>query len=176
MKKKVVDIISRYPAEHKRAATIPLLHLAQEQMGGWLSLEAMKEVSKILEIPEMRVYEVATFYTMFQRKPVGTYLIEICTTTPCLLRDSQKILDTLFSELAISSLGDSTPDSMFTLHEVECQGACVNAPMIVINGSYYEDLTENGIKEIISFIRKNGKLPPAGPWKSGRNSCEPIPT
>lgn len=175
MKKRVKDILGRYPAQHKRAATIPLLHLAQEQMGGWLSLEAMKEVSRILEVPEMRVYEVATFYTMFQRKPVGKYLVELCTTTPCLLRDSESILKALLGELSLKKMGETTSDSMFTLQEVECQGACVNAPMIVINGHYYEDLTKDGVKEIIDFIKKNNTLPPAGPWKSGRNSCEPTP-
>lgn len=114
---------------------IPLLHLGQKQLG-WTSISVMNEVARILEVPPMRVYEVATFYTMFNREPVGKYFLQVCTTTPCQLCGSTKVLETLKRELGID-VGQTTPDNKFTLVEVECAGACVNAPVLAINDDYY---------------------------------------
>ncbi|KAF5294605.1 hypothetical protein FQA39_LY13364 [Lamprigera yunnana] len=159
-KKRVEAILSIYPEGHKRAAMIPILDLAQRQYG-WLPLSAMNKVAEILELPKMRVYEVATFYTMFIRKPVGKYHIQVCTTTPCWLRGSDDILKKIESELKIG-VSATTKDNLFTLSEVECLGACVNAPMVQINDDYYEDLTMDDTVEILNDL-KCGKKPRAGP-------------
>ncbi|XP_028832929.1 NADH dehydrogenase [ubiquinone] flavoprotein 2, mitochondrial [Denticeps clupeoides] len=167
--KRVEAIINNYPVGHKAGATIPVLDVAQRQHG-WLPISAMNKVAEVLEIPPMRVYEVATFYTMFMRKPVGKYHIQICTTTPCMLCDSDSILEAIQKKLGIK-VGESTPDKLFTLSEVECLGACVNAPMVQINDNYYEDLLPADIEQIIDEL-KAGKVPPPGP-RNGRFSCEP---
>ncbi|XP_022903063.1 probable NADH dehydrogenase [ubiquinone] flavoprotein 2, mitochondrial [Onthophagus taurus] len=168
-KKRADAIMAIYPEGHKRAAMIPLLDLAQRQHG-WLPISAMHKVAEILNLPRMRVYEVATFYTMFLRKPTGKYHIGVCTTTPCWLRGSDSILNTIKSELKIE-VGEMTKDGMFTLSELECLGACVNAPMLSINDDYYEDLTVEDTKEILNDL-KSGKKPRAGP-RSGRFAAEP---
>lgn len=134
-KKRVEAILSIYPEGHKRGAMIPLLDLAQRQYG-WLPISAMHKVAEILGLPNMRVYEVATFYTMFMRKPTGKYHIQVCTTTPCWLRGSDEILETCKKQLGIG-VGETTKDNKFTISEVECLGACVNAPMVSINDDYY---------------------------------------
>jgi len=162
-------IIAIYPEGHKRAAMIPLLDLAQRQHG-WLPISAMHAVADLLELPRMRVYEVATFYTMFMRKPVGKYHVQVCTTTPCWLRGSDDVLNCIKKELNIN-VGDTTKDGLFTLSEVECLGACVNAPMIQVNDDYFEDLTVKDTKEILSDL-KCGKQPKPGP-RSGRFASEP---
>uniref|UniRef100_A0ABM0GZU9 NADH dehydrogenase [ubiquinone] flavoprotein 2, mitochondrial-like n=1 Tax=Saccoglossus kowalevskii TaxID=10224 RepID=A0ABM0GZU9_SACKO len=158
--KRVKDIIGNYPEGHQAAAVIPVLDLAQRQHG-WLPISAMHEVAGILEMSKIRVYEVATFYTMFNREPVGKYHIQICTTTPCMLRDSDGILDVIKNKLGIG-VGETTKDNMFTLGEVECLGACVNAPMVQINDNYYEDLTTKDMEEIIDDLKAN-RTPKAGP-------------
>ncbi|KAK5642272.1 hypothetical protein RI129_008439 [Pyrocoelia pectoralis] len=168
--KRVDAILSIYPEGHKRAAMIPLLDLAQRQYG-WLPLSAMHTVADILCLPRMRVYEVATFYTMFIRKPIGKYHLQICTTTPCWLRGSDDILSAIKTQLKIN-VGDTTCDKMFSLSEVECLGACVNAPMVQINDDYYEDLTTNDMVEILHDL-KCGKKPRAGP-RNGRYASEPL--
>ena len=167
---RVEKIIANYPTGHHAAAVIPVLDLAQRQHG-WLPISAMNRVAEILQMPRMRVYEVATFYTMFNREPVGKYHIQICTTTPCMLRDSDSILDAIRAKLGIG-VGETTPDGMFTLNEVECLGACVNAPMVQINDNYYEDLEPHDIEEIIDELAA-GKDPKPGP-RSSRFACEPI--
>ncbi|TKC46820.1 hypothetical protein EI555_010172 [Monodon monoceros] len=129
------------------------------------------KVAEVLQVPPMRVYEVATFYTMYNRKPVGKYHVQVCTTTPCMLRNSDSILEAIQKKLGIK-VGETTPDKLFTLIEVECLGACVNAPMVQINDNYYEDLTPKDIEEIIDEL-KAGKIPKPGP-RSGRFSCEPA--
>uniref|UniRef100_A0A8C7KFE9 NADH dehydrogenase [ubiquinone] flavoprotein 2, mitochondrial n=1 Tax=Oncorhynchus kisutch TaxID=8019 RepID=A0A8C7KFE9_ONCKI len=159
-----------YPEGHKQAATIPVLDLAQRQHG-WLPISAMNKVAEVLEVPPMRIYEVATFYTMFLRQPVGKYHIQICTTTPCMLCDSDSILEALQNKLGIK-VGGMTSDKMFSLIEVECLGACVNAPMVQINDNYYEDLSPKDIDQIIDEL-KAGNVPPPGP-RNGRFSCEPA--
>ncbi|XP_065883565.1 NADH dehydrogenase [ubiquinone] flavoprotein 2, mitochondrial-like [Dysidea avara] len=169
-KRRVEVIMNNYPEGHKVAAMIPVLDLAQRQHG-WLPISAMNHVAEVLGVPRMRVYEVATFYTMFQRSPVGKYHVQVCTTTPCMLCDSGGIVDTICDTLNID-IGGTTSDKMFTLSEVECLGACVNAPMVQINDDYYEDLSPNDIKEILSDLR-NGKVPKKGP-RNGRYAAEPT--
>ncbi|XP_044269783.1 NADH dehydrogenase [ubiquinone] flavoprotein 2, mitochondrial [Tribolium madens] len=168
--KRAEAILAIYPEGHKRAAMIPLLDLAQRQHG-WLPISAMHKVAEILNLPRMRVYEVATFYTMFMRKPTGKYHIQICTTTPCWLRGSDEILDTIKCNLKLE-VGETSSDGMFTLSEVECLGACVNAPMIQVNDDYYEDLTAKDTEEILNDL-KNDKKPKPGP-RNGRFAAEPI--
>lgn len=153
---------------------IPLLDLAQRQHG-WVPISVMHAVADLLKMPRMRVYEVATFYTMFNREPVGKYLVQICTTTPCMLGGvgSDVIMDCIKKELGID-VGETTKDGKFTLMEVECLGACVNAPMIQVNDKYYEDLTVEDTKRILDDLKAD-KWPESGP-QSGqgkRFSCEP---
>ncbi|ELT95139.1 hypothetical protein CAPTEDRAFT_157629 [Capitella teleta] len=168
-------IIKNYPEGHQAAAVIPLLDIAQRQNQGWLPISAMHYVAKYLQMPKMRVYEVATFYTMFNREPIGKYFVQICTTTPCILGGcgSDAILEAITKNIGIKP-GQTTKDNMFTLMEVECLGACVNAPMVQINDNYYEDLTVEDINGILDDI-KAGKVPKAGPrsGQNGRFASEP---
>ncbi|KAJ3041480.1 ndufv2NADH dehydrogenase flavoprotein subunit 2 [Rhizophlyctis rosea] len=168
--KRAQEIIRKYPPQYKKAATIPLLDLAQRQ-NGWTSISVMNYVAKLLEMPPMRVYEVATFYTMFNREPVGKYFLQLCTTTPCQLCGSDQILETIQSHLGIKP-GQTTDDKLFTLVEVECAGACVNAPVLAVNDDYFEDLTPEATRRILDEL-KAGKEPKAGPV-SGRKNCEPA--
>jgi NADH dehydrogenase (ubiquinone) flavoprotein 2 len=128
-------IISKYPEQYKKAAVIPALDLAQRQHG-WLPISAMNKVAEVLEMPRMRVYEVATFYSMFNREKIGKHHIQVCTTTPCELCGSQDILRAIEDHLDIK-VGETTKDGLFTLNEVECAGACVNAPVMAIDDDYY---------------------------------------
>lgn len=145
---------------------MPLLDLAQRQQG-WLPLKAMNYVADYLKVPRMRIYEVATFYTMYIRKPIGKYHMQVCTTTPCMLRGAEEI------HAEVKRLCESDP-KLFTVSEVECLGACVNAPMIQINDDYYEDLEIEDVRFIVSEL-KAGRKPPPGPTKkSGRLCCEPA--
>ncbi|XP_031560526.1 NADH dehydrogenase [ubiquinone] flavoprotein 2, mitochondrial-like [Actinia tenebrosa] len=168
--KRAKSIINNYPVGHEKAAVIPLLDLAQRQYG-WTSISMMNYVADMLKMPRMRVYEVATFYTMFNREPIGKYHIQVCTTTPCQLRDADLLLETLKNKLGIKE-GETTKDGMFTLTVVECLGACVNAPMMQINDNYYEDLPMKDAEEIIDDLIA-GRTPKPGP-RSGRFSCEPA--
>jgi len=168
--KRAEAIIAIYPEGHHKAAVIPLLDLAQRQHG-WLPISAMHKVADMLGMPKMRVYEVATFYTMFMRNPTGKYHLQVCTTTPCWLRGSDEVLNCIKSKLNIK-VGETTKDGMFTLSEVECLGACVNAPMLSVNDDYFEDLTAKDTEEILNDL-KAGKSPRAGP-RNGRYSCEPV--
>ncbi|XP_052232763.1 NADH dehydrogenase [ubiquinone] flavoprotein 2, mitochondrial-like [Dreissena polymorpha] len=172
--KRAQMIIQNYPEGHERAAVMPLLDLAQRQHG-WLPISALHAVADLLKMPKMRVYEVATFYTMYNREPVGKYFIQICTTTPCIVNGvgCDVILDCIQKELGIH-LGETTPDGKFSLLEVECLGACVNAPMVQINDNFYEDLTVEDMTRIINDLKQD-KIPKPGP-QSGqghRFSCEP---
>jgi NADH dehydrogenase (ubiquinone) flavoprotein 2 len=134
-KKRAEAIIANYPIGYQRAAVIPLLDLAQRQHG-WLPISAMHKVGEMLEMTKMRVYEVATFYTMFNRNPMGKNHVQICTCTPCWLRDSDSIVTAVQEKLGIK-FGETSKDKMFSLNECECLGACVNAPMMMINDDYY---------------------------------------
>lgn len=172
--KRCEAIIKNYPEGHESAAVIPILDLAQRQHG-WLPISAMHAVADLLKMHRMRVYEVATFYTMFNREPVGKFFVQICTTTPCMLGGvgSDVILEAIKQNLGINC-GETTKDGQFTLMEVECLGACVNAPMVQINDDYYEDLTVDDMNRILNEL-KAGKKPKAGP-QSGQNNrfaCEP---
>jgi len=168
--KRAESILKNYPDGHKRAALIPLLDLAQRQHG-WLPISAMHRVADYLGVPRMRVYEVATFYTMFMRNPTGKYHIQVCTTTPCWLRGSDVVMDCIKSKLGIQP-GETSKDGKFTLSEVECLGACVNAPMLAVNDDFYEDLTKKDTVEILDDLVA-GKQPRPGP-RSGRFACEPA--
>lgn len=168
---KAKAIIGRYPAGKQASAVMPLLALAQEQHDGWLPTVAMDVVAGLLEMPPVRVYEVASFYTMYNLKPVGRHVLEVCTTTPCWLRGSDGIMSACKKRLGIRE-GQTTADGMFTLREVECLGACVNAPMMQVGKHFYEDLTPESITAIIDTLAA-GKDPKPGP-QSGRKSSEPA--
>ncbi|KAK9461035.1 thioredoxin-like [2Fe-2S] ferredoxin-domain-containing protein [Lipomyces oligophaga] len=164
------SIIAKYPSNYKKGAVMPLLDLGQRQLG-FTSISVMNYVAKLVNMPPMRVYEVATFYTMYNRTPMGKYHLQVCTTTPCQLCGSDGIMHAVQTHLNIKP-GETTPDKLFTLSEVECLGACVNAPMIAINDDYYEDLTPAGVVKILSDIQ-SGLAPKIGP-ESGRATCEPF--
>ncbi|KAF2227925.1 thioredoxin-like [2Fe-2S] ferredoxin-domain-containing protein [Elsinoe ampelina] len=150
--KLIQEILARYPSQYKKAAVMPLLDLGQRQHG-FTSISVMNEVARLLEMPPMRVYEVATFYTMYNRNPVGRFHVQCCTTTPCQLRNSDAIMQAIEEELGIHP-GDTTPDKLFTFTEVECLGACANAPMVQINDDYYEDLTAETTKSLLRALRE----------------------
>jgi NADH-quinone oxidoreductase subunit E len=164
-------IVAKYPPGRQASAVIPLLDLAQRQAGGWLPRVAMDHVGKVLGMAPMRVYEVATFYTMFNLQPVGRYHVQVCTTTPCWLRDSDTVVETCKRKLGIE-LGGTTPDKLFTLTEVECLGACVNAPMMQINDDYYEDLDARSTEAILDALAR-GQKPKPGP-QNGRITSAPA--
>jgi NADH-quinone oxidoreductase E subunit len=164
-------IVAKYPPGRQASAVIPLLDLAQRQAGGWLPRVAMDHVGKVLGMAPMRVYEVATFYTMFNLQPVGRYHVQVCTTTPCWLRDSDTVVETCKRKLGIE-LGGTTPDKLFTLTEVECLGACVNAPMMQINDDYYEDLDARSTEAILDALARGQKSKP-GP-QNGRITSAPA--
>ena len=157
---KITEILKKYPKDHKASAVLPLLDLAQRQNNGWLSQSAIIDVAVLLEMPEIRVFEVASFYTMFNLKPIGKYHIQVCGTTPCMLRGSEEIMKICQNQLNIS-LGQTTEDEMFSLSEVECLGACVNAPMMQIIDDFFEDLTHESTKKILDDL-KSGKSPKCG--------------
>lgn len=169
--KRIETILASFPEHHSAAACIPVLDLAQRQCQGWLPLSAMNAVAKTLDMKKMRVYEVATFYTMFNREPVGKFHIQVCTTTPCMVCSAYDVFDHLKKRLGVGN-GGSTEDGLFTLLEVECLGACSNAPMIQINDEYYEDLTLQAVDDILDDLIA-GKTPAPGP-RSSRQAAEPI--
>jgi NADH dehydrogenase (ubiquinone) flavoprotein 2 len=158
---KIKQILSKYPAGYQQSGIMPLLDLAQRQHGGWVPLAAMNKIAKILNVPPMKVYEVASFYTMYNRTKIGKHFVQICTTTPCMLRGSGEIVKAAKKYLHVD-LGGTTPDGMFTLTEVECLGACVNAPMMQIGDHFYEDLTPETTVKVLETI-KNGGTPKLGP-------------
>ncbi|VVC92745.1 unnamed protein product [Leptidea sinapis] len=170
-KQRIDALLAIYPEGHKRGAMIPLLDLAQRQNGGWLPIAAMHKVAEILNLPRMRVYEVATFYTMFIRRPIGKYHVQICTTTPCWLQGSDAVLQAI-KDTTGCEVGGNSPCGKFSLSEVECLGACVNAPMMQINDDYYEDLSVEDTKKIIEQLKRDEK-PTPGP-RSGRYASEPL--
>ena len=151
--KKANRYIQQYPYNRKRSAVMPLLYLAQSQNNNWISISAMDYIAKLLGMPSIQVYEIANFYTLFNTKPVGKYLIQICRTTPCMLRGAKYITDICKKNLQIN-LGDTTTDNQFTLVEVECLGACTNAPLVQINNDYYENITPTYIKNLLDKLSK----------------------
>ena len=152
--KKVEEIIARYPQGKQKSALLPLLHLAQDEFGGWLSAETMDYVASLLKIEPIEVYEVATFYSMYNLKPVGRYMFEVCQTGPCMLRGSDQIIDYIKQKLNIN-VGETTPDGLFTLKTVECLGACGYAPMMQLGKFFREHLTPEKVDAIIEECRKN---------------------
>ena len=162
--------IAKYPEGRQRSAVIPLLWLVQKQEG-WVSEPAVRAVAERLKMPVIRVFEVVTFYTMFQLEPVGkAALIQICGTTPCMLRGAGDLIEVCQKKIGLKD--KLSADGLFTWQEVECLGACVNAPMAQINDYYFEDLTAEAMGEIIEAFR-NGEAPKAGSY-AGRHSSEPI--
>lgn len=154
---KVQEIIARYPQGKQKSALIPLLHLAQEENGGWLSVEAMDYVAALLQIKPIEVYEVATFYSMYNLKPVGRYLFEVCHTGPCMVNGSDGIINYIKEKLNIK-VGETTADGMFTLKTVECLGACGYAPMMQMGKFYKEHLTKEKVDRIIDECRHAAAL------------------
>ncbi len=148
---RVDAIFKRYPEEYRRSALLPLLDLAQREFGGWLSRPAMDYVAGLIGMPPVRVYEVATFYTMFNLKPVGRYHVQVCTNISCWLCASDGIVQALEKRLGIR-VSETTPDRRFTLVEVECLGACVNAPMMQVNDDYHEHLTPEKAVQVIDSL------------------------
>lgn len=169
--KKAEEILSRYPAGRKASALIPLLDLAQRQMGGWISQEAIEYVANAIGISKMQAYEVATFYSMFNLYPVGKHLVQVCTTTPCQLRGSDEILK-VCNRMAGVPQGETSKDGCFTVVEVECLGACVNAPVVQINDDFYEDLTPESTEEILEKLKDGQGAVPGS--QNGRHSSEPY--
>ncbi|KFA66991.1 hypothetical protein S40285_06258 [Stachybotrys chlorohalonatus IBT 40285] len=180
--KVIAEILKRYPPQYKKAAVMPLLDLGQRQHG-FTSISVMNEVARRLEMPPMRVYEVASFYTMYNRTPVGKFFIQACTTTPCQLGGcgSDVIVKAIKDHLGIHP-GEISSDGLFSFIEVECLGACVNAPMIQINDDYYEDLTPETVVELLKALKASAtavggasgpKVPAPGPLSS-RETCENI--
>lgn len=157
----IKKILSKYPTGYQQSGIMPLLDLAQRQHGGWVPVAAMNKIAKTLNVPPMKVYEVASFYTMYNRTKIGKHFVQICTTTPCMLRGSGEIVKAAKKYLHID-LGETTPDGLFTLTEVECLGACVNAPMMQIGDHFYEDLTAESTVKVLEAL-KNGGTPKLGP-------------
>ena len=150
---KVNKIIARYPEGRQKSALIPILHIAQKEFGGWLDVPVMDYIAKLLSIRNIEVYEVATFYTMFNMKPVGKYVLEVCRTGPCMTRGSEKILDHIRKKLNIKD-GETTEDGLFTLKPAECLGACGYAPMMQLGKFYHENLTIEKVDEILDLCRE----------------------
>jgi NADH-quinone oxidoreductase subunit E len=154
---KADGFIAKYPKGRQASAVLALLDLAQRQSGGWLPRAAIEHVAQVLDMPFIRAYEVATFYTMFNLKPVGRNHVQLCRTTPCWLRGSDEIRDTCKQALGIG-IGETTADGKFSLVEVECLGACVNAPVVQINDDFYEDLTPERMTEILDKLGRGEKV------------------
>ncbi len=154
---KVNEIILRYPEGKQKSALIPLLHIAQEEFGGWLSVETMDYVASLLNLEPVEVYEVATFYSMYNLKPVGRYIFEVCQTGPCMLRGSEDIIAYINETLNIKP-GETTADGIFTLKTVECLGACGYAPMMQLGKHYREYLTKEKIDAIIEECRRDAAM------------------
>jgi NADH dehydrogenase (ubiquinone) flavoprotein 2 len=164
-------IITKYPEGWQASAVMPLLDLAQRQNDGWLPRVAMDYVADMLNMPRIRVYEVATFYTMYNLNPVGMYHVQVCTNLPCWLRGSDAIVVSCKSRLGIE-FGETTEDGLFTLSEAECLGACVNAPMMQINDDFFEDIDSGSTEFILSELAAGSK--PKTGSQIARVTCEPI--
>jgi len=152
--KEVEQIINRYPQGKQKSALLPVLHMAQNDFGGWLSTETMDYVASLLQLAPIEVYEVATFYSMYNLKPVGKYLFEVCQTGPCMLNGSDDIINYIYEKLGIKP-GETTTDGMFTLKTVECLGACGYAPMMQLGKFYKEHLTKDKVDAIIEECRNS---------------------
>jgi len=154
--KKVQEIIARYPAGKQKSGLLPLLHLAQAEFDGWLSVEVMDYIASLLSIQPVEVYEVATFYTMFNTRPVGKSLIEVCRTGPCWLRGADDIVEHIENRLNIKE-GETSADGQFTLKTVECLGSCGTAPMLQCGAEFYENLTIEKVDQLLDKLKASGK-------------------
>jgi len=167
---KAKNIIKKYPNGRQQSAVLPLLDLAQRQNNGWLSVKAIEKVAETLSMSYIRVLEVATFYSMFNLEPVGENFIQICRTTPCWLRGSEN-LTKIVKEVTGCNIGETSKDNKFTFVEVECLGACCNAPMVQINDDYFEDLDLNIFKKILIDLKNNKQIKNGS--QIGRQSSHP---
>jgi NADH-quinone oxidoreductase E subunit len=163
-------ILAKYPKDKKQSAVMPLLYIAQRQNSNWIPLAAMKYIGKFLDMPYIKVYEVATFYTMYNLAPVGKHFIQICTTTPCMIRGAYKLVEACKEKISKNE-NELSKNKSCSWVEVECLGACVNAPMMQINDDYYEDLNKEKTLQILDEIL-NGKIPKPGSYR-GRVNNEP---
>ena len=168
---KAKKIIKMYPDNFKESSIMPLLSIAQTQNNGWLPKKAIEYVSNFIEVPEIKVLEIATFYSMYNLSPVGKFHIEVCTTTPCMLRGSDSMVNLCKKKLGLE-IGEITEDGLFSLGRVECLGACVNAPVIKINENYYEDLDSDSLTKLLDSLKMNRKVK-IGP-QSKRKGSEPV--
>ncbi len=164
----VENEIKKYPNDRKASAVLALLYLVQKQHDNWIPLAAIKYVAKLLDIPYMQVYEVSTFYSMFNLSPVGKYFVQVCTTTPCMIRGAKKIVDVCKKNISRNQ-NELSENKLCSWVEVECLGACVNAPMMQINQDYFEDLDENKTEEIIQTLLED-RLPAPGSAKNRKNT------
>ncbi len=168
---KIKNILNKYPQCKKQSAILPILDIAQRQNNGWLSKQAIEKVAETLSISFIRVMEIATFYSMFNLEPIGKYFIQMCRTTPCWLRGSDNLMK-IAKEITGCEVGETSKDNLFTLVEVECLGACCNAPMVQINDDYYEDLNDNNFKELLFNLKKGISVKRGSQIK--RQCSEPI--
>ena len=172
----IAKVLAKYPPGRQASGVIPLLYIAQDQMkrtGGsaWVPRAAMDAVAKRLDMPPIRVYEVATFYLMFNTRPVGRFHLQVCTTTPCWLRGSDEVTAACRKATGIKAWGETSADGMFTMTEVECLGACVNAPILQVDNEFYEDMNAERTAELIAALRR-GERPPVGSM-AGRQGSAP---
>jgi NADH-quinone oxidoreductase subunit E len=168
-------VIAKYPVDRQASAVIPLLYVAQAQMhrttgSAWVPKKAMDVIAARLSIPPVRVYEVASFYTMFNLRPIGRYNLQVCTTTPCWLRGSDEVTAACKRATSIASFGETSADGLFQLTEVECVGACVNAPVLAVDDDFYEDLDGPRTEALIAALRR-GERPPIGSTMGRQNSA-----
>ncbi len=173
----IPPILAKYPPGKQASAVLPLLHLVQRQMGrttgsAWIPRVAMDEVARRLGMPPIRVYEVATFYLMFNTEPVGTYHLQLCTTTPCWLRGSDDVVAACRKVTGIKGWKETSADGKFTMTEVECLGACVNAPILQVNDDFYEDMDAERTVELLEALRR-GEVPKPGSM-TGRLTSAPA--
>jgi len=164
------SVIAKYPKDKKQSAVMALLYIAQKQNSNWIPLAAMKCIGKFLDMPYIKVYEVATFYTMYNLAPVGKHFIQVCTTTPCMIRGAYKLVEACKEKISENE-NELSKDHSCSWMEVECLGACVNAPMMQINDDYYEDLNKEKTLKILDMIL-NGETPKPGSYR-GRINNEP---
>jgi NADH-quinone oxidoreductase subunit E len=172
----IVKAVAKYPPGKQASAVLPLLYIAQRQMGrqtgsAWVSTPAMNAVAARLGMPPIRVYEVATFYFMFNTKPIGRFHLQVCTTTPCWLRGSDEVVAACKRVTGIRSFGETSADGLFTMTEVECLGACVNAPILQINDDFYEDMDGAITEDLLGRLRRGEALPRPGSMIGRENSA-----
>jgi NADH-quinone oxidoreductase E subunit len=166
---KAQNEIKKYPKEKKASAVLALLYLAQNQNDNWIPLAAIKYIAKLLDMPYIKVYEVVTFYSMFNLSPVGKYFVQVCTTTPCMIRGSKKLTD-ICKKYISQNQNELSQNKLCSWTEVECLGACVNAPMMQVNQDYFEDLDENKTEEIVLQLL-NDNFPSPGSAKNRKNNA-----